>query len=93
MNIKQLKRWEQTRTKGKIRFILLTGVIKIGFSTAIIILIIEKFRRPTDGLYIQSVLMLLIGHSIVGYILGLLLWTQNEREYLLRKDELTKPVK
>ncbi len=90
MNLKQLKRWEKTRSKGKLRFVLLSGVIKVGFSTAILVLIMREFRHPTHDLYIQFVIMVLIGHSIGGYIFGLWFWKRNEQEYLLRKDELIK---
>ncbi len=84
MNFKQLKRWEKTRTKGKFRFVLLNGIIKVGFSTAILILITRKFRYPTDDLYIQFVILVLIGLSIGGYFFGLWIWKRKEKEYLLR---------
>ncbi len=84
MNFNQLKRWEKTRTKGKFRFVLLNGIIKVGFSTAILILITRKFRYPTDDLYIQFVILILIGNSIGGYFFGRWFWKRNEKEYLLR---------
>ena len=90
MNFKRLKKWEKSRAKGKFRFVLLNGIIKFGFSTAILVLITRKFRHPTYDLSIQFVILLLIGHSIGGYIFGLWAWNRNEQEYLLRKDELTK---
>ncbi len=40
----------KTRAKGKLRFVLLHGVIKVGFLVTIVVLIIRKFREPTFDL-------------------------------------------
>ncbi len=94
MDIKKLKKWERTRSKGKLRFVLINGVIKIGFTVATICLISdEKYRSPATGqISIFYIFIALLIFSICGYFCGLFFWRQNEWEYLIqkRKDKLTK---
>ncbi len=94
MNIKQLKRWEKTRAKGKFRFALLIGVIRGAFPVYIICLITMKSRYPTSGFFsifsFTSLIIALLTFSIAGYFGGVCIWNGYEQEYLLRKDELTK---
>ena len=93
MNLKQLKRWGKTRSKGKFRFVLIKGVITGGCSLSIVALTASGgYRDSTSGhLSIFNILAALLLFSIFGYFCGLLFWKQNEKEYLLRKNELSKP--
>ncbi len=93
MNFKKLKKWERTRSKGKFRFVLINGVIKIGFTVATLCLISDEgYRNSATGqISILYIFIALLIFSICGYFGGLFIWNLYEKEYLLRKDELIKP--
>ncbi len=93
-----MKSWKKVRAKGKLRFFFLEAVLKWGALYAIISMLLDLYNlsdRTLDGELpnypdFSSFCVSLIKGSIVGFILALLMWKENEKEYLLRKDELTR---
>ncbi len=101
MNLKQLKKWKKVRVKGKFRFVLLHGVLKCGVPAAILYRLYKISNLSNSSLDgeipnsadFSSFCIDLISFSIVGFIVGLWTWVQNEKEYLLRKYEIIKSDK
>lgn len=79
MNSKHLAKWEQTRTKGIGRFVLLNAVL---FGCALIIgtSVFDYFFSHRDFrfeyLYIKAPV-----YMVSGFIFGLLMWFVGERQY------------
>ncbi len=96
MNYKEFKKWEKIRAKGKLRYILLTGIMKICIPYCIIRTIISEFAHfrefghLSNDLFAKFDITNLVVFSIGGCIIGLFLWKHSEKEYLLRKDELAR---
>ncbi len=77
---------------------MLNGVIKFGIPATILSKLIRLSSlsdRTLDGELpnnpdFSSYCIDIIACLIIGFIFGLLNWNRNEKEYLLRKDELTR---
>jgi len=77
---------------------LLDGVIKFGIPATILCKLIRlssSSDSTLDGelpktLNFSSYYIDIISCLIMGFCFGLLNWNRNEKEYLLRKDEITK---
>lgn len=86
MNEKQIKRWEAIRQKGKWHFVLLDGIVKWGFSTAILsslltYLITPLFNNHTVSFSPTNLLLSFVIFSIMGILFGLSLWWLAESRY------------
>ncbi|MCP4990550.1 MAG: hypothetical protein GY928_32265 [Colwellia sp.] len=90
MKYKEIKKWEKIRAKGKFRYIMITGVIKICIPYCIIRTIVSEyvhvreFGHLSNDLFAKFDLTYLLVYSIGGCIIGLFLWKRSEKEYLLK---------
>lgn len=87
MKSKQREKWAKTRSKGKLRFILVYGVLFLGVSSAILSSIIKaiyynnfSLQTFTSPEFLVNLVCLLVG----GYFWGHIVWNFNEKEYLKR---------
>jgi len=75
-----LKKWEITRQKGKLRFILLRGVLGYGFPMFVVMTLFatRQHNRPITPVMIAiSAIVWAIGGATFGWIL----WAFTERRY------------
>lgn len=75
----QFKAWEKTRTKGKLKFVLVTGVLLWGLPMLIFMAFINK--PFTDGFTSKSAIIHCIVWPLAGVVYGLLTWHYSERKY------------
>lgn len=73
-------KWEETRNKGKARYILFHGVLGWGVPTAILWSILMEFISPTDAFW-QRLLIALILFPIGGIAFGYFTWIASESKY------------
>ncbi|MGQ8366194.1 hypothetical protein [Glaciecola sp. 1036] len=79
-----LEKWEQTRAKGKTRFVIMKGVIGWGVTTAILWSIIMAFVAPTDNLWLRPLLALVL-FPLGGIAFGHFAWQSAEKKYAKSK--------
>ena len=80
----QMKKWEEKRKQGKIKFIMTTGVICWGVTTGILWSLAMFFidQNPkTLKLFISFFIPGIIGFPIGGYFWGLIMWNLTEKKY------------
>jgi hypothetical protein len=77
MNSEQKEKWKRIRSKGKIRFILLRGVLSWGFPVG---LIYSLWTHWSESIMIK-VLSIVIFMVFGGFIWGLLYWMSMEKKY------------
>ncbi|PRX34745.1 hypothetical protein BX659_10260 [Orenia metallireducens] len=89
MNKKEKERWEQIRAKGKLRYILVHGIIGWGVSTAIIYTLVGLIMDKGIGMENISLQKSLIDLAIalvvfptVGVLQSIFTWNKKEQEYL-----------
>ncbi|MFP4325543.1 MAG: hypothetical protein ACLFP9_05960 [Desulfonatronovibrio sp.] len=80
MKEKRIQKWESTRQKGKLRFIILYGVVGWGFGMAIIVPAIRSILFGTQ-IDMPQLLSGIVVFPIIGSIFGLVLWHISEIEY------------
>lgn len=77
---KDLQRWEQTRQRGKLKFMLFNGVLCWGmpmFAVMTFVLNRGGDKPPTPALIAISALIWTLG----GLLFGFSIWTLSERRY------------
>jgi hypothetical protein len=81
MTEKQLSKWKQTRSHGRGRYILLSGILGWGIPTAILFsLILCRFKPGIDQFILRLVISLVI-FPIGGYFFGSAMWRLSEKRY------------
>ncbi|MBA6329463.1 hypothetical protein H4J46_16235 [Colwellia sp. MB02u-6] len=75
----QFKVWESTRTKGKLNFVLFTGVLSWGLPMFIFIAFMNK--PFSDGFTSKSAIIHYIVWPLAGVLFGVLTWFMSERKY------------
>jgi hypothetical protein len=86
-----LRKWETTRQKGKVKFILLHGVLAWGVPMFVVMTFFINRQRdttPSIGMLLVSAVIWAIG----GGCFGLAIWTFSEKryqKYLATKDSGT----
>jgi len=80
----QFKAWESTRTKGKLNFVLFTGLLSWGLPMFIFIAFMNK--PFADGFTSKSAIVHCIVWPLAGVLFGVLSWYMSERKY---KKELS----
>jgi hypothetical protein len=95
MDQQQMLRWEQTRARGRIRYVLLYGVLGFGFfmtvTTRVLDLLIDN-RNGEPLVPGGSQLLPFIGGRILfmlanGIVWGLVMWYISERAYLKARQK------
>jgi hypothetical protein len=81
----QFKAWESTRTKGKLNFVLFTGVLSWGLPMFILMAFMNK--PFADGFASKSAIIHYIVWPLAGVFFGVLTWYMSERKY---KKELVR---
>ncbi len=83
MNEKQLKKWEKIRNKGKMRFILVNGVVYWGVFTALLwsFFMAKMSGTPFLSYFCVAIIMFPVG----GLAFGFLVWKMSEKKYLTAK--------
>jgi uncharacterized protein YacL len=81
MNLKQMKHWEKTISKGKLRFILIDGLLTWGFCVGILIKIIVNWFEGKPNSILDLVIRFIM-FSILGCLFALRMWKKQERKYL-----------
>jgi len=75
-----IRKWEETRQKGKLRFIFLQGVVAWGVPMFIVMtFVLNRERAKTDPpwMFLASAVIWACG----GACFGLAMWTISERRY------------
>ncbi|MBA6225025.1 hypothetical protein H4J51_13980 [Colwellia sp. MB02u-18] len=75
----QFKVWESTRTKGKLNFVLFTGVLSWGLPMFIFMAFMNK--PFADGFTSKSAIIHYIVWPLAGVLFGVLTWFMSERKY------------
>ncbi|WP_138140271.1 hypothetical protein [Colwellia psychrerythraea] len=75
----QFKAWESTRTKGKLNFVLFTGVLSWGLPMFILMAFMNK--PFADGFTSKSAIIHYIVWPLTGVLFGVLTWYMSERKY------------
>ena len=75
----QFKAWESTRTKGKLNFVLFTGVLSWGLPMFILMAFMNK--PFADGFTSKSAIIHYIVWPLAGVLFGVLTWYMSERKY------------
>ena len=83
----QFKAWKQTRAKGKLNFILFSGVLSYGLPMFIIMAFMNK--PFTDGFTSEAAIVHCVVWPLAGLLFGVLMWYITESKY---KKELAKRI-
>ena len=81
MNQRNMKKWEQIRSKGRSRYIWVNGVVIFGLVTAISWSIMMELVQPSEFIFLRP-LMALILFPAGGYFFGIFNWKANENKYV-----------
>lgn len=76
MNNNQREQWKKIRAKGKMRFILLRGVLSWGLPTGVIY---SLFTHSSENM--MAIVQTTIIFLITGVFLGLFYWMYMEKKY------------
>jgi hypothetical protein len=80
MNFEERRKWESTRAKGMLRFVLLSGAVKFGGALFLTISVLGNllFRRRwvAEDLVSEGVVCL-----FGGLVAGICIWLINEKRY------------
>ena len=94
MDLSRFQKWEETRKKGRFRFIFFRGVIRGGGFIALLSFTIDlvthlvwgyDIAERSLGLLPSTMIMLLqwvLAGTSTGFLLGFWLWERAEREFL-----------
>ena len=74
---KDIKKWIEARKKGKIRYILITGMGFWGMA----MFFVNTFLLNNQPNSITTIVISFIVWMIVGYFFGYIIWTMMERKY------------
>ncbi|WP_020674469.1 hypothetical protein [Geopsychrobacter electrodiphilus] len=88
MNKKQIKNWEATRSKGKKRFVLISGVLNWGVLTAILWSLVMSYTSGSR--FLNYFLIAIVVFPIGGVLFGHVTWNFMEKKYLKEKSKKTK---
>ncbi len=80
-----MDRWEKTRTIGKLRFILVYGVVIWGLITAALYSVITYFWQHPEPWYSVFITSFIV-FPVMGIVWGLLVWHFSEKKYLKSKS-------
>lgn len=90
MNTQQqrfIEKWEKARAKGKIRYMLVVGLVfMVIFPLINVVATYLQYKDQYVFDWQDYVTKVLIGAAL-GLFLGLTNWAQNERKYLKIKEE------
>lgn len=76
----QAARWENTRERGRDRFVLIEGVLIFGFGCGIANALIMQLVGDEGTLWIRMAINLVL-FPVGGLWMGHMMWNQNERRY------------
>ncbi|MBD7969239.1 hypothetical protein [Paenibacillus gallinarum] len=80
MKDSHLSKWERTRTKGKIKYIIFNGIIGWGVSTALIGTMLMTFVGTNQDFF-HLLLLSLIAFPLAGILFGVSTWYWSESIY------------
>jgi hypothetical protein len=80
MNEKQQKRWERMKGKGRLRFVLIYGVLLFGLPQMILWTLIDYFREP-QKLTLSRLMVWSSVCLLMGFVSGLTSWELFDRNY------------
>ena len=80
MSDKQAERWARQRRGGRLRFILLRGVLGWGVVAALLAAAFDPWWG-TSRTFAEALGINLIGFPIAGIWVGAMTWAQRERQY------------
>lgn len=81
MNEKQREKWAKTRQMGRTKFVLLNGVLGWGVSVAVGWSVAMTAMNGKWDRFPLTFLIAIIGFPIGGYIVGRVMWAQQEKEF------------
>jgi len=79
----QIKKWESTREKGLLHFVLIRGVLLWGLPMFIFMAFIGK--PFSNGFTSSTALVHYVVWPVAGVLFGLLTWCMSERMYKKKK--------
>lgn len=86
----KIEKWESTRNKGRIYFVLVHGVIGWGVVTAVLWSLIMQVVFPVNTFLVRTLIALIL-FPLGGLGFGLFMWHLNEKKYKqLVEDSDTK---
>lgn len=77
MNQKQMEKWAETRARGMLRFVLLTGMLAYGLPMFVLMTFVLNRETPSPAFIGFSAVGWLIG----GAVFGIAMWFLQERMY------------
>ena len=75
-----LEKWKIVREKGRGHFILVTGLLVWGISTAIGWSVIMQIIDPQEPIWLRP-LVALVAFPIGGIVWAYIVWTTHEKKY------------
>ncbi len=71
MNQKSLNKWEETRSKGIVNFILKDAILRFGIPVGILLVFLIDIKNR--GLLILSDFEIIVSNTVLGLIYGLII--------------------
>jgi hypothetical protein len=81
MSEKQREKWAKTREMGRTKFVLLHGVLGWGVSVAVGWSVAMTAMNGKWDQFPLTFLIAIIGFPIGGYVVGRVMWAQQEKEF------------
>ncbi|MDO6426976.1 hypothetical protein Q4489_08140 [Thalassotalea sp. 1_MG-2023] len=89
MKDKQFKAWGATRSKGKLNFILISGVLSYGLPMFIMMAFVTK--PYAEGFSSKAAIIHYIAWPVAGFLFGVTVWYITEYKYKKALASRTKP--
>jgi len=77
---KDVQRWEETRRKGKLNYILVNGLLAWGLPM-FVVMTFFVLRKKDEPLRLDMVAISAVLWTIGGLAFGLSIWTVSEKKY------------
>jgi len=76
----RLKKWEETREKGIVRFIMVRGVLLTGIPSMVLLILLTQLKDPESNLIVDIIYYSIIGLA-AGIGWGYFVWWSSEISY------------
>ena len=75
------EKWEETRFKGKARFLWVIGFLGWGITTAVVWSVVMHYIQPQEAMWVRPIIALVI-FPPVGLIWAHFVWKKSEKKYV-----------
>ena len=89
---KDIQRWEETRKKGKLNYVLINGLLAWGLPM-FVVMTFFVMRKRGEPLRADLVAISAVLWTLGGLVFGLTIWTVSEKKYqkYLRESDSKDP--